>query len=148
MIYRSASEEETVSLGERFAREELHPGDVVALRGELGAGKTKFAKGIAKSFGIEESEVSSPSFSLLIEYHIVFPDGMPGYLYHLDCYRFEREDELLELGVEEYLYPTDAITVIEWPERIEKFLPAERVEVGIEHTGETDRDISIHRLTA
>lgn len=148
MIYRSTSEEETVTLGEQFAIEELHAGDVVALRGELGAGKTKFAKGIARAFGIHENEVSSPTFALLNEYPIQLRDSSAGYLYHLDCYRFEHDDELLELGVEDYLYPRNAITVIEWPERIEKYLPAERIEVTIEHVADTKRTITIHRLTA
>ena len=147
MIYRSAAEEETIALGERFAREELHVGDVVALRGELGAGKTKFTKGIAKAFAISESEVASPTYALLNEYPARFSDNSEGLFYHLDCYRFERDDELLELGVEEYLYPTNAITVIEWPERIEKYLPVARIEVTIEHVADTKRTITIHRLT-
>jgi len=148
MIYRSASEEETIEIGEQFGKEELHIGDVVALRGELGAGKTKFTKGIAKAFGISESEVSSPTFALLNEYPALFADKSTGEFYHLDCYRFEREDELLELGVEDYLYPNNAVTVIEWPERIEKYLPAARIEVTIEHVADTKRTITIHRLTS
>ena len=146
MIYRSASEQETITLGEQFAREELHIGDVVALRGELGAGKTKFTKGIARAFAIGEQEVSSPTYALLNEYPAVFSDKSTGHFYHLDCYRFEREDELLELGVEDYLYPRNAITVIEWPERIEKYLPRERVEVTIEYVADTARTITIQRL--
>ena len=147
MIYRSASEEETVDLGEQFANEELRSGDVVALRGELGAGKTKFTKGIARAFDIEEHEVASPTYSLLHEYPIAFDDGSRGLLYHLDCYRFERDDELLALGIEEHLYPQNAITIIEWPERIEKYLPPSRIEIMIEHTGDTKRTITIHRIT-
>jgi len=146
MIYRSASEEETIALGEQFAREELHVGDVVALRGELGAGKTQFTKGVARAFGISESEVSSPTYALLNEYPAIFPDSKSGHFYHLDCYRFESEDELLELGVDDYLYPKNAITVIEWPERIEQYLPASRIEVTIDHVADTKRAITIHRL--
>lgn len=147
MIYRSASESETIALGEQFAKEELHSGDVVALRGELGAGKTQFAKGIARAFGIAQADVASPTYALLNEYPAAFTDGSHGLLYHLDCYRFEREDELLELGIEDYLYPTDAVTVIEWPERIEKYLPPERIEVAIEYVADTKRTITIHRIT-
>jgi tRNA threonylcarbamoyladenosine biosynthesis protein TsaE len=147
MIYRSAAEEETIAFGEQFAREELLVGDVVALRGELGAGKTKFTKGIAKALGINDSDVSSPTYALLNEYPAIFADERKGHFYHLDCYRFERDDELLELGVEEYLYPTNAITVIEWPERIEKYLPLARIEIAIEHIADTKRTITIHRLT-
>lgn len=147
MIYHSASEDETVNLGEQFADEELEVGDVIALRGDLGAGKTKFTKGIARAFGIGENDVASPTFSLLNEYTVAFEDGLRGHLYHLDCYRFERDDELLELGVEEYLYPRNAITIIEWPERIEKYLPKSRIEIMIEHTDTTKRTITIHRIT-
>jgi tRNA threonylcarbamoyladenosine biosynthesis protein TsaE len=147
MIYRTASERETIALGEQFAREELRRGDVVALRGELGAGKTQFAKGIAKAFGIGQDDVASPTFALLNEYAAIFPGDDAAYLYHLDCYRFEREDELLELGVEDYLYPENAVTVIEWPERVEKYLPPSRIEVAIDHVADTNRTITISRLT-
>ena len=140
------SAEETVSLGEDFARHELSPGAVVLLVGELGAGKTQFAKGVARAFGLDEDDVLSPTFSLVNEYEVVFPDGMNGYLYHLDCYRFEKPEELLELGVEEYLYPKNAVTLIEWSERIAEYLPEHTFRVVIEERTPESRNISISRL--
>jgi tRNA threonylcarbamoyladenosine biosynthesis protein TsaE len=140
----SSSAEETVLLGKQFAKESLHSGSLVLLRGDLGAGKTQFAKGIAKIFGLHEEDISSPTYSLVNEYDI--SSGGIKKLFHLDCFRFEKPEELIELGVEEYLYPKDAVTIIEWPERIEAFLPAQRVEVLIEILSQDKRRISIRDL--
>ncbi|MBS1902902.1 MAG: tRNA (adenosine(37)-N6)-threonylcarbamoyltransferase complex ATPase subunit type 1 TsaE [Bacteroidetes bacterium] len=140
----SHSAAETIAAGERFARTWMQrSGTIVALRGDLASGKTHFTKGIAHAFAIDEHEISSPTFALANEYAITI-DGKPGgMLYHLDCYRFERPEELLELGVEEYLYPHDGMTVIEWAERIEEYLPAERIDVRFETLSPTDRRITI-----
>lgn len=121
----------------------MRVGVVVALFGELASGKTHFTKGIAHAFGIDEHDISSPTFALANEYPITFSGGAHGILFHLDCYRFERPDELLELGVEDYLYPQDAMTVIEWAERIEQYLPATRIEVRFETLSPTERRITI-----
>ncbi len=139
------SAEETLSLGEDFARRELQQGAVVLLIGELGAGKTQFAKGVAKAFGLDDYDISSPTYSLVNEYEIRFTDGTNGYLFHLDCYRFEKPEELLELGVEEYLYPKNAITLIEWSERIAEYLPEHTFRVIIEELTPESRKISISR---
>ncbi len=136
----SASAEETVSLGEKFAGENLSAGSLVVLRGELGAGKTQFTKGIGKYFGISEDEISSPTYNLVSDYDLT---GDITKLYHLDCYRFEKSEELIELGVEEYLYPKHAVTIIEWPERIEAYLPGKRIEVMIEVLSVNERKITI-----
>jgi tRNA threonylcarbamoyladenosine biosynthesis protein TsaE len=144
VVLASKSAEETVKLGEQFASEYLHSGSLVLLRGELGAGKTQFAKGIAHFFGLREDEISSPTYALVNEYEISH-NGIEK-LYHLDCYRFEKPEELIELGVEEYLYPHNAITIIEWPERIEAFLPKERIEVVIEIISPNERKIVINYL--
>lgn len=140
--YHTFSSDETIKHAEQFASRLLF-GDVVVLRGELGAGKTQFAKGLAKAFGIDDSEVASPTFSLVHEYDITVNDFGQGKLFHLDCYRFEKPEELLELGIEEYLYPTQAISIIEWPERIERFLPVKRYEVCLEEHSPTERIITI-----
>ena len=92
------------------------PGTVIALRGDLGAGKTVFAKGFAEGLGITDV-VNSPTFTILQEY----PGGrIP--MYHFDLYRIEEPDELEELGWEEYFY-SDGACLIEWPERAEELLP-------------------------
>ena len=137
----SKSAEETVSLGEQFAQEHLLPGSLVLLRGDLGAGKTQFAKGIARSYGLAEEDISSPTYSLVNEYEL--SSGEIKKLFHLDCFRFEKPEELIELGVEEYLYPKDAVTIIEWPERIEAFLPSSRIEVLIDTLGMNERRITV-----
>ena len=119
----SNSPEETWDLGARFAAEYLDQGAVVALFGDLGAGKTQFVKGIASTLGIDGRELTSPTFALANEYPCRLPDGSETTLFHLDCYRFEKPEELLELGIEDYLQPQYAMTVVEWPERIKKYLP-------------------------
>src|SRR5207244_2209128 len=103
---------------------------VVTVQGELGAGKTHFVKGIAGSLGIDERELTSPTFALANEFECTI-HGEPFTLFHLDCYRFSKPEELLELGVEDYLYPTHAATIVEWPERIKAFIPANAVQVTI-----------------
>lgn len=139
---RSFTPADTVSAGETFAHSYIRPGAVIALRGELGAGKTHFVKGIARALGIDERELTSPTFALAQEYACGV-NGQSFTLYHLDCYRFEKPEELLELGVEDYLYPQHAATIIEWPERIERLLPHPRIEVAIHVLSETERRIEI-----
>ena len=121
MTFTTKSTEETEELGFRFGST-LKRGDVVSLRGSLGAGKTVLAKGIAKSLGITEAVVS-PTFTLVQEY-----DGREK-LYHLDIYRLSGEDEFESMGGEDFLYP-DGITLIEWSEKIESMLPDETVMCG------------------
>ena len=140
----SRSAEETVALGEQFAKDYLSDGSLVVLRGELGAGKTQFTKGIGKFFGINEDEISSPTYTLVSEYDVLY--GNISKMFHLDCYRFDKPEELIELGVEEYLYPKHAVTIIEWPERIEAYLPTERIEVVIEVVNQNERKIEILSL--
>ena len=144
--YETNSEAATVEAGESFARDVLGRPVVVALRGELGAGKTHFVKGIAAFFGIDARELTSPTYALVNEFECVSHADQVQRLYHLDCYRFERADELRELGVEEYLAPQRAVTVIEWPERIEQLLPAARIEICIEVTSATHREILVRRV--
>lgn len=146
--YTSTSPEETQALGERFAGTWLLAGSVVALRGDLGAGKTQFTKGIAKACGIEGRELTSPTFALANEYDCLSPVDHTEHfrLNHLDCYRFENAEELLELGIEDYLYPNHGATVIEWAERIERFLPRPRIEVYITADTEEERTIVISHM--
>jgi tRNA threonylcarbamoyladenosine biosynthesis protein TsaE len=138
----SHSAEETVRIGEEFGAQYLRSGTVVCVRGELGAGKTHFIKGIAGSLGIDERELTSPTFALAHEFDCLMR-GQPFRLYHLDCYRFEKPEELLELGVEDYLYPKNAATIIEWPERIASLIPNDAIEVEIRVISEYEREIKI-----
>ena len=130
---------ETEEEGRRLG-ETLRKGDVVSLRGSLGAGKTVLAKGIAKALGITEAIVS-PTFTLVQEY-----DGKKK-LYHLDLYRLSGEDEFESMGGEEFLYP-DGITLIEWSEKIEDMLPDSTIFVTVDILPDGSRDIDIKRKEA
>jgi tRNA threonylcarbamoyladenosine biosynthesis protein TsaE len=133
--YRTASEEETVALGERLARA-LPPRGVVLLTGNLGAGKTTLAKGIVSGLGAAPAEeVSSPTFTLIHEYG-------NGRVYHVDLYRLEEPRELATLGLDE-LFERDAMVLIEWGERFPRFLPAERTEIRIRTVDNDEREIEV-----
>jgi tRNA threonylcarbamoyladenosine biosynthesis protein TsaE len=138
--FRTASEEETIALGEKLARE-LPGRAAVLLIGNLGAGKTTLAKGIVRGLGAAEpDEVSSPTFTLIHEY------GEPPKVYHIDLYRLERADEVRSLGLEE-LFEKEAVIVVEWGERFPEIMPAERIEIRIE-AGEGDRrNITVTPIT-
>jgi tRNA threonylcarbamoyladenosine biosynthesis protein TsaE len=142
MKWMSHSEAETVHFGHEFGLECIRDGAVVCVHGELGAGKTHFIKGIAGSLGIDELELTSPTFALAHEFEC-FCKGVPFTLYHLDCYRFEKPEALLELGVEDYLYPQHAASLIEWPERIAALIPEDAIHVIIEVISETERMIDV-----
>ncbi|MDR1931089.1 MAG: tRNA (adenosine(37)-N6)-threonylcarbamoyltransferase complex ATPase subunit type 1 TsaE [Treponema sp.] len=124
----SFSAEETLSLGEALGRS-LKPGDVVALKGSLGAGKTCFAKGIALGLGVRE-EVTSPSYTIISEYEGNCP------FRHADLYRLKGIDEFALLGADE-LFDGSGVSVIEWPEKIPGALPPDSflVEISIGEDG-------------
>jgi len=121
----SSSERDTRERGYRFGSK-LRAGDVVALIGDLGAGKTQFAKGVARSMGIPEEDVSSPTFTIANEYKGRLP------LYHMDLYRLASESELLQAGIEDYLN-SEGVCLIEWPERAEHLLPSDTHIVQLTH---------------
>jgi len=121
-----------MALGESLGRQ-LRPGDVVALYGDLGAGKTTLTKGIAVGLGLD-ADIHSPTFTLIHEH----PGAVP--LYHVDLYRLSSEEEVETLGLEEYIYD-DGITVIEWADTMRSFLPAERLDITLRMTGDTDREL-------
>jgi tRNA threonylcarbamoyladenosine biosynthesis protein TsaE len=129
------SDIETMAAGEAFSKT-LKAGDVVALYGDLGAGKTVFVKGIARGLGIE-GPVTSPTFTILKEYEGRAP------LYHFDVYRIEDTEEMDEIGFFDYL-GGEGVSVIEWAEKVDTLLPEGTIRVVIEKTGEDAvRKISI-----
>jgi len=134
-----SGEDETESLGRELAIW-LKPGDVVALHGELGAGKTCLVRGLVQGLGLEESQVASPSFSLINEYTGTVP------IFHIDCYRLQSDEEIEELGLEEYM-DGPGITVIEWAERI-RDLSEDRLEMYFSILGERKRLLRIEALGA
>jgi tRNA threonylcarbamoyladenosine biosynthesis protein TsaE len=131
----SHSQDETIEYGRRLAAE-LRPGSVLALSGELGAGKTCLVKGIARGLGVQQ-EVTSPTFTLIHEYR----DGrLP--LYHVDLYRLDSVEAAVGIGIEEYL-PGDGVTVIEWAEKIESLLPLGTKRLRLSLVNDTSRRIEV-----
>jgi tRNA threonylcarbamoyladenosine biosynthesis protein TsaE len=138
-VIRTRSEEETIAFGEELAAR-LPPGCTVALIGNLGAGKTTLAKGIAKGLGAAEpDEVSSPTFTLVHEY------GDPVRVYHVDLYRIEQPREAAGLGLNE-LFDSGAVVLIEWAERFPELLPESRAEVRLRRVGDEEREIDVTGL--
>ena len=135
VTFISHSAAETESLGEKFGRI-AERGLVVALSGELGAGKTQFVKGLARGLGISAC-VHSPTFTLVNEY-----GGGRLKLFHLDLYRLETAHQILSAGVEDYLSP-DGVSVVEWAERIYdlRFTIYDLKKVQIEIVSESERKI-------
>ncbi|MCD6234788.1 MAG: tRNA (adenosine(37)-N6)-threonylcarbamoyltransferase complex ATPase subunit type 1 TsaE [Candidatus Neomarinimicrobiota bacterium] len=133
---RTFSADETKALGRKIARV-LKPGDVIALYGDLAAGKTTLTRGLAEAFQANQP-ATSPTFTLINEY--------PGTLtlYHFDCYRIKDAREVLYLGFEEYL-DMRGIVVVEWPQKIEKFLPEDTIRIRLVQSGSRDdvREITI-----
>jgi tRNA threonylcarbamoyladenosine biosynthesis protein TsaE len=132
----SRNPQQTHDLG-RILGDLCEPGDVIALVGELGAGKTCLTKGIARGLGVTERyPVTSPTFTLVNEY--------PGRLalYHLDLYRLAGSDDLIDLGYEEYCYGR-GITVVEWADKIKDILPEGSLFVSMTYIDETTREIEL-----
>ena len=132
-VFEASDEAGTDRFGAALAAV-LPPGCVIALLGTLGAGKTRLVQAIAAACGVSREDVVSPTFVLYQQYH-----GRRT-INHLDAYRLRDIDELRELGIEE-LFASDAITIIEWADRVADALPDEFLEVTIEVTGQTARRI-------
>lgn len=132
----SKSVDETVKLGRRLGRL-ISKGDMVALRGELGSGKTTLIKGIAKGLGVKDTRyVNSPSFVIVKEHKGRIP------LYHFDVYRLDHPLSLDTVGYEEFFYGKGA-TVIEWADKIRELLPTEYLDIELSVKGESEREIKI-----
>lgn len=134
MKFVSHSEAETVAIGEKFARM-LHPGDVVAFTGGLGAGKTAFTRGMARTLA-PDAEVSSPTFALVNDYGGKVP------FWHFDMYRIRTMDDLYSTGFFDYL-ESGGILAVEWSENIAGALPDGTIYVRITADGENERTILI-----
>lgn len=130
MVFHSHSPEETALWAEQFAKT-LGRGDVVLLEGDMGAGKTVLAKGIARGLGIGE-EVTSPTYAYVNSYG--------GLLHHFDCYRIVSERQAVELGFCDY-FDSGAVCLVEWSENIRGILPQNCKRVRISGSGNAEREI-------
>lgn len=163
------SEKETIKLAEEFVKEVLEGAKkdkplIFWLEGELGAGKTQFVKGIAKTLGIKE-RITSPTFVLMKKFIIPTGkkagpgpalDGKPrkaalplrgkSLFFHLDCYRIYDSEDAKQIGLDEIIKSSQSIIAIEWAERIAEIIPKPYWEIKLEHTAEKKRKISIKNV--
>lgn len=134
----SSQPEETARFGRELTAT-FKRADIVLLRGDLGAGKTTLAKGIASGFGIDPNEVTSPTFVIMQCYQGRWP------VYHFDLYRLEDAVALDSVERDEYFYG-DGISLVEWPERLGDQLPSEYVDIELRHVTPEQRKITVRRV--
>ncbi len=136
--FKTKSERETILLGKEFSKI-LKPGDVVALYGELGSGKTRFVQGVCQGLGVTEV-VNSPTFIIMNKY-----EGRIT-VYHFDFYRINSIDEIIDLGFNEFVYD-DAVSLIEWANFAHEILPKSRYDVFLKFgSEENEREIEIVKV--
>lgn len=149
MVTTTKSTEETENIANRFVENVLQKGNssdgalVVCLNGELGAGKTSFVKGAAKSFGLTQT-VTSPTF--VIEKIYKLDNSFFNHLIHIDAYRLKSGDELLHLGWSEISKDPKNIIFIEWPENIKEILPKDLLEINFTFISEEEREIDFQNI--
>lgn len=132
----SSHEDDTIKLG-KWIGEHLNPGNVVALMGPLGSGKTILAKGMTSGLGFKGNyPVTSPSYVVINYYPGIIP------IYHMDLYRIKNAEELEDLGYEEYFYGDGAL-IVEWADRFLPYFPPERIQIEIRVLGEQSREFKI-----
>ncbi|OGU54054.1 MAG: tRNA (adenosine(37)-N6)-threonylcarbamoyltransferase complex ATPase subunit type 1 TsaE [Ignavibacteria bacterium RBG_13_36_8] len=131
------SEQDTARFAELFS-EIIKEGDVIALNGNLGSGKTFFVKNVCKQYLI--NNVTSPSFAIVNEYKGEYK------VYHFDFYRIKKIVELYDIGIEDYLNDEDAIVFVEWAERMPSILPNNRYEICFKFVNEHSREIFINKI--
>lgn len=142
MKYSSKSPDDTREFAEGFV-EELKRGEratVVALYGDLGSGKTAFSQFVGEALGVHDP-IQSPTF--LIEKIYELRRQKWDHLVHIDAYRLDSEDELLDLGWEEIIKKPENLILVEWADRIEEILPEDAIHIHINHAGETEREIEV-----
>ena len=135
--FHTHSADETIAAGRTLAND-LESGQMIVLRGDLGAGKTTLVKGIAEGFNAAPQEnVTSPTFTLVHEYR-----GPKVTLFHIDLYRIDTERELMTLGIDDLRSEPGSILLVEWGEKFEEIVRASTAEIQIERNGEEDRTIT------
>lgn len=136
LTFNAHNEADTARLAAALA-DVLPAGTVIGLIGTLGAGKTRLVEALATALGTRPGTVTSPTFVLVNEYR---SGRLP--IYHFDTFRLKDDDEFLELGPDEY-FDAGGLTLVEWADRVTPLLPAERLEITFEVTGETSRSITV-----
>jgi len=129
------SVDETLRLGVNLGKK-LSRGDIVCFYGDLGSGKTTFIKGIAKELKVNPNHVNSPTFVLLN----IYEGKMP--IYHFDLYRIDDSSQMQSIGYDEFI-DADGISLIEWSEKLEGYIPREYLKIQISHKGESKRMIQV-----
>lgn len=138
----SNSNEETILIAKEFASQ-LKGGEIVCLHGNLGAGKTTFMKGIAEFFGINKDEIISPTF--IIANQIKIKNKNIENIIHIDAYRVDDENNMLETGCLEYFNDKNSVVFIEWSEKINTFIPDEKkIDIYFDIIKENKREIKIN----
>jgi tRNA threonylcarbamoyladenosine biosynthesis protein TsaE len=137
----SHSAEDTMQFAETIAKR-LQGGELLALHGDLGAGKTCFVRGLSRGLGIKTGAVSSPTFVIMHEY-VAEQGASPHVLVHIDAYRLGGGAELESVGWDEFVGRADTVVALEWPERVHEALPIDRLDVTLEHYGGERRLIRV-----
>lgn len=147
-VYLTKASEETKKLAFNFSKR-LKPGDFLAFYGNLGSGKTTFIQGLAEGLGIN-ARIISPTFIIIRTYKInnqksiiKNQDQRPKAFYHIDLYRTESKNDLLELGIDEIIEDKNNIIAVEWAEKMKDMLPDKRIELHFKYVDENTREISI-----
>ncbi len=133
--FNTKSPKDTIDVGKKIGKL-LKEGDVVALIGDLGAGKTVISKGLCSGLGVEEDYITSPTYTIINQYDGKIP------VYHIDLYRLKNSDELYNLGWDEYIYG-HGTCIIEWADKAGEMLPEEYLTINIEVTGKNKRKITL-----
>jgi tRNA threonylcarbamoyladenosine biosynthesis protein TsaE len=139
-VFVTNSCKETQQLGRNFAKT-LKEGDIVNLYGDLGSGKTTFAQGLAQGLGIE-NRIISPTFAIVRYYELKSLERF----YHIDLYRVDNERDIESLGIEEILNNKKNIIVIEWAEKLKKYLPQKRIDIEFIYEKDSTRKITFRSL--
>lgn len=147
MQYTTNTIEQTYHIGNTIAKN-LNPGDIVLLFGEMGSGKTTLTKGILSYFGIHPDSVVSPTFSLMQYYANQNTSSPVVDIIHVDTYRLHSEEELIDIGITDYLGSKHSICIIEWPEKLKKLLNNKKtIHITCESLTENSRRITIDGLS-